>query len=278
MLFTPEDGPMIRSAFSTVACPGWTLDRVVSSARTWCFDAVELRTTGFGTSPLACEPAHTSAAKVRRIFDEGGVSIASLATDLCFDEPIRPPVIGLAIGDHERSVRRARLMVDLAAEIESASVRVFAGTKHGREHMTTCRRRISQRLFKVVDHSRTTGVRVLLENAASFPTASSLVEIIAASDLEGLLGVSYNVASARAGGESLGQGLDVLGDRIDSVRLCARDDRQTLRSAIVELRTRGFSGWVVFEDDQLWAGDQGDPGQTLDGLAELVVEARERVA
>ena len=85
---------MIRTAFSTTACPDWTLDRVARAAADWGYAGVELRSLGGGGTELACEPALTDPEKTRAMFAGAGVSIASIATGVRFDEAVFPPVVG----------------------------------------------------------------------------------------------------------------------------------------------------------------------------------------
>ncbi len=270
----------MRSAFSTVACPAWTLPRVCETACELRYDGVELRTFGYGNSDLACDPAHSDPAKIARMFDEAGSAIASVATSLRFDEPVKPAVIGRAFGDFEGPVRAGKMMVDLARDLGCPFVRVFAFEKHRREKLDACAKRIGERLFKVVDHSRNTGVRVLLENGGSFSTGQSLRAIIDKADLQGLLGVSYSAAVGRAAGESVEAALDALGDRIQMVKVkeirggkpAALGEGELHGDAVVEsLRERGFDGWVVYENDQLWAGSQSDPSAALAGVPAMVL-------
>src|SRR3981081_682694 len=99
---------MLKPAFSTVACPGWTLERVAREGASFGFEAVELRSFGENPTLLSCDPALTAEDKTRAMFTDAGAEILSLGTSIRFDEPIRPPVLGLVISDTERSVRQAK--------------------------------------------------------------------------------------------------------------------------------------------------------------------------
>src|SRR5690606_1814955 len=116
---------MIKPAFSTVACPDWTLERVFRTAAEYGYEGVELRTFGFGSTCVACDPARTATEKIQALSEETGVRIATLATGISFEAPIRPPVIGRVISDTERPQREAKRMVDLAVAINAPFVRVF---------------------------------------------------------------------------------------------------------------------------------------------------------
>ena len=48
---------MLKVAFSTVACPHWTLERAARAAAEYGYDGVELRTFDDGSGRMACDPA-----------------------------------------------------------------------------------------------------------------------------------------------------------------------------------------------------------------------------
>ena len=90
----------MKVAFSTVACPTWTLEEVADHAERLGFMGVELRTFADAPSQFACEPALTDASKVRSMFDKAGVEIACLATSLRFEPPyvgFQPDAVGLFV-------------------------------------------------------------------------------------------------------------------------------------------------------------------------------------
>ncbi|MFM9995621.1 MAG: sugar phosphate isomerase/epimerase family protein [Phycisphaerales bacterium] len=254
---------MFRTAFSTVACPDWTLERAATAAAEWGYDGVELRTFGYGSADLACDPALTAGPKVRRVFSERGVQTACLATGVRFDEPITPPVIGRVIRDTEKSVRQGKAAVDLAAQIECPYVRVFGFEFPRGERRKTAVARIEERLRMVLDGARHTGVKVVLENGGSFPRAADLADVIdrIASPL---LGAAYSAPVAFAAGEDPAEGARELGGRLWVAKLkdysggvpCPLGQGDVPCAAFVRsLAERGFAGWLVCEWDRLWLPD-----------------------
>jgi len=271
---------MSRIAFSTVACPEWPLDRVFSNAEVWRCDGVELRTDGYGAARFACDPCLTDNAKIRRLATDAGVQIASVATGLRFDEPIRPPVIGRVISDTERAVREARRALDLAAALQCPMVRVFGFEAALGEARHRAVRRIVERLELVMSRARNLGVRVVIENGGSFPTATDLAELMDLLD-HPLLGASYSMATAYTAGESPDQGANVLADRLWLARIkdCTAQRRPCPPgkgvlpvARFVEAASRANpDAWLVVEWDRAW----------IDGLApadEVLPEAFHRVA
>lgn len=266
---------MMKPAFSTVACPEWSLSQVAERAQANGFEAVELRTFGDASTQFACDPALTAGDKVRRIFRDRGIEILSVASGVRFDEPVHPPVIGFAISDTERSVREGRRVVDLAVGVEAPLVRVFGFDFPRRERRSRATRRIAIRLAKVVDHAEKTGVKVVVENGGAYRTARDLKELITVSE-SSLLGVSYNVAVGTAAGEAPEEAIAVLGDRLMLARIkdiknerpCELGTGDVPCERFVRLlRESRFDGPLVYEWDRAWMPELAPAEQVLGGAA-----------
>lgn len=251
---------MFKPAFSTVACPEWTLSQVAERARGYGFEAVELRTFGDTSGRLACEPALSSEAKVRRAFLERGVEILSLGTGVRFDAPIWPPVIGLYLSDREQAVREGKRAVDLAVGLECPIVRVFGFDLPGFERRKTGVKRVADRLAMVVDHADKHGVKVALENGGDFGRIEQVLEVVGMVG-HNLAGVSYSLGAAIVAGEDPIAGLKAAGDKLFMARVKDAKDGVVVPLGEGELpcerfvRTLveiGFDGPVVYEWDRLW--------------------------
>ncbi|MFN0011239.1 MAG: sugar phosphate isomerase/epimerase family protein [Phycisphaerales bacterium] len=268
-------------AFSTVACPEWTLSAVFEHAATFGFGAVELRTFGDASRAFACEPAHTAPEKIREWSGRFGVKVASLGTSCRFDEPIFPPIVGSAISDVDRTVRIACHAVTLAATIECPLVRVFGFEFPSSEGRKSGDARIIERLAKVVDHAHRTGVSVMIENGGSYPTGQSLMPLIRTINSP-LLGACLNTASAGAAGESPAGGIASLGSALMAVRVkdlragrpCPLGEGDVpVASAMAALRAARFTGPVIFEWDRAWMPDLAHAQAVLPRAARFLHEA-----
>jgi sugar phosphate isomerase/epimerase len=267
----------MKPAFSTVACPEWTLDRIARHAEAWGYLGCELRTFGYGSTHFACDPALTSPQKARLLLERAGLELVSLATSIRYDDPITPPIIGNLL-DHEASIRESKSAIDLAVRLEVPFVRVFGFEVIGNEKRGSAMARIAGRLAKACDYARNSGVKVMLENGGSFSTAPQLAELM---DLVNspLLVAAYSVAVAAAAGEDPAAGVNVLSDRLaclkvrdfDHGRPCALGEGQVPnRPAVEALARAGFQGWVVYEYDRAWM----DPAKVQDPDAVLAASAR----
>ena len=261
----------MKPAFSTVACPEFTLRSATILAEELGYLGLELRTFGDDSRGFASDPALTDSSRVRTILHDAGVDPACLATHITFDEPVDPPLLGHVIADAQKPVRLARSAIGLAAQIECPFVRVFAFDRHGSEPRARALARILERLTLALDACRNTGVRLVIENGGGFTTATDLAEIM---DRAGspLLGAAYSVAVAAEAGEDPAAGINVLGDRLQIIKLRDFKDRTPCaigwgdvpnRSAVETLGRVGFKGWAVVEFDRAWIKDLPEPAPVL---------------
>lgn len=267
---------MIKPAFSTVACPDWTLDEVAANAARYGFAGVELRTFGERSTQLACDPALTADEKALAMFRAVGVEVVSLGTSVSFHHPITPPLIGQVIGDTERSVREAKRAVDRAVALECPYVRVFGFAVPEREKRRRALDRIGGRLAMVADHAEKTGVKIVVQNGGSFRTAADLVELIRAVGSP-LVGACYSLEVAVKEGEDVAAGAKLLGDRLWMARLKDLDSEGLPRplgagvlpckQMVAALVANGFDGPLVYEWDRLWFPKIARAAEVLPGAA-----------
>lgn len=271
----------MKSAFSTLACPAWTLDRVAESARAWGYHGVELRTFGFGPSDLACDPCHTCGEKTARLFAASGVAPLCLATGLRFDARIWPPLIGRAVGDHEAPIRQVRRIAQVASEIGAPFVRVFGFELPAGHTRSGGIRLIAERLHLAAQGCRNTGVRLLIENGGSFRTSAELLELLDETDAGNLLAVSLAPDVSRSAGEDPIAAMGALAGRVEMVRLRVQPGASGACGCGIgceadSLAEAGYEGWTVIEADALWAMQDRDPGSLIAGGAKRLSKASRR--
>ncbi|MFG0325909.1 MAG: sugar phosphate isomerase/epimerase family protein [Phycisphaerales bacterium JB037] len=274
---------MIRPALSSVAFPEWTLDRVAEFAKRANYDAVELRTFGFGSTDLACDPLLSDPIKTAQCFQEAGVGILSLATSLSFDKPVFPPIVGLALGDYDGPVRQCRRIIEVARAMDCPFVRVFGFELQAAESRRGGIKRVAKRLQRAVDACRNTGVRVVIENGGSFCRAAELAELIEKADMNNLLGACYSVPVGVAAGDDVGEAARLLGDKLLMAKVSERNEAgRTValgkgtpdsRAAIAALASAGFEGCVIVDHNRLWDRGAPLPIAELEAAPEFVFKA-----
>lgn len=277
---------LMQIAFSTVACPDWTLERVMSFADEAEYDGVELRTFGWGSTGLACEPALTDAAKVRRLALESGTHLMCLGTSLKFDDAIRPPVLGRVLASETRSLEDSKRFLVLADELECPALRVFGFEAPAGEKRAATDERVVRRLKLLLDAARARRVRIVIENGGTYSRAEDLAQLIRAC-AHPWLGAAYNIAVGAAAGDTPEAAIDLLSDRLWTVKLKDLDGPRPvelgrgdvpLRPAVEHLARRDYRGWLVVEWMKYWVPEiaeaEGVLTRAVGTLQEWIVGAR----
>ncbi len=274
---------MIRLAFSTVACPSWTLERVAAVAEELGFQGVELRSLisgvaggggGSASAPFASDPGLTSAEKARSIIDARGLEVCSIATGVRFDEPVFPPVIGYSLGVFDRPVRELKPYVSLASGVGAPFVRVFGfeapeGSRRGKR---LARKRTVERLRLAADACHKTGARLAIENGGDYPRGSDLASLIHEVNFPDIA-ACYCVLPAWEAGEEFASGVAALGDHLALARLVdfTDDGRPTAigsgripcRRFVDAVNASRTAQWLVLEWDAAWVASDADPRAVL---------------
>ncbi len=245
----------IKLAFSTVACPEWTLEEVARKAQAWGYAGVELRTLGAGGAQLASDPSLTTAAKAAAVLKAFGVEPVCLSTSISLHH---------RINQEQRAAQiAAGRAIDFAAELGCPAVRVFAYDVDPGQSLDGAMRSIAEQTQPLVEKAGVAGVQLLFENAGSFSRAKQwwwLFNLIG----HPMLGMVWNVANAAAAGESVAVSLPMLNSRIRIAK--AKDLRVGEGSGFAQLGDgtvgidkmvkrllgMGFDGHISVEWDRLW--------------------------
>jgi sugar phosphate isomerase/epimerase len=245
----------IKLAFSTVACPQWTLEDVARKAQELGYAGVELRTFGPDSSQLAGDPALSTPAKVASVFKAFGIEPICLSTSVSIRHS----------GTSEQRANQiaAARAIDFAAEVGCPAVRLFAHDVAPGQTSDGAMRSIAEQALPLVERAGDAGVQLLFENAGSFSRAKQwwwLFNLIN----HPMLGMVWNVANAAAAGESVAVSLPTLHSRIRIAK--AKDLRVGEGSGFTQLGDGtvgidkmvkrllgiGFDGYISVEWDRLW--------------------------
>lgn len=252
----------MKIAFSTLACPDWTLNQVAQQAASMGYLGVDLRSFLSVQERMVNDPMSVDPTDIDSIFDDSGVIPLCLSTGVKFDKMIEPPLLGRIFVNEEAGVSDAKQFVDIACRAGVKFVRVFGCDLPAAEPVTWSMRRVTERLALASQTCRNTEVRMLIENAGSFARSSDLLKLINRVDSQ-WLGASYNILAAVNAGECPIDGISTLGDAMKIVRVCDVDDdgnpvllgkgRFPIAKLIETLRQMNYTGWIVYEYPKLWS-------------------------
>ncbi len=249
-----------RLAFSTLACPDWSLDQVVAGARDYGYQGVELRLIDGelidGTMP------GSERKRVRQTFARAGLPIVAV------DSSVRVA----AAPDAKGALNELGPFLELANEWESPIVRVFGGEWDAGRTREQAIEQARSVLGESAAMAQRLGVSIALETHDRFSSAALAAEV-----LEGLppaaaalwdLGHSYRVAD---GPDHV---LGLLSKRIVHVHIKdfglipGSDDWQS--SYIVALEKAGYIGWLSVEWEKHWHPELAEPEVALPQFAAML--------
>jgi sugar phosphate isomerase/epimerase len=263
----------VKLAFSTLACPSWSLDEVVDAAHRYGYMGVELRLVD-GELIDAGMPA-SERERVRETFARAGLPIVAVDTS----------VRVAAAADTSTALRELTPFLELASAWESPVVRVFGGDwgeSRSREEAIAQARDV---LRQAAAPAQALGVTVALETHDRFSQTALVAEV-----LEGLppaaaaiwdTGHPYRVgdqpedvarrlrgriahvhlkdARRRTAGDGGEWELTLLGEGEVPVRAC-----------VEAVRRDGYDGWLSVEWEKRWHPELAEPEVALPQFAEIV--------
>ena len=266
----------ISFAFSTVACPDWSIEKVVTQARAMGYDGVELRTLGEGSTKLASDPALSDPAKIRELFAASGVTPICLSSSCSLHD--RDAGASKAI--HYEVLKH----LEFAAKIGVPRLRIFGRTVGRGETPSVVLQRIAARVLPLADKAGELGIELLFENAGSFSVAKDWWRLFNLIN-HPMVGLAWNLATAAAvdpaerGG---GMAVTMLHSRIKLVKVndakigqaigftALGDGDMNVPLFLKKLRGIGYEGPLCVEWDRLWLPSLAPADEYLpDALARL---------
>lgn len=245
-------------AFSTVACPDWSIEKVAQQAKAFGYTGVELRTFGQGSTRIASDPALSDPSKVRDVLAASDIKPICLATS----SSLHDPDAGASKASYYEIIKH----IELAAAIGAPSIRLFGQKVGVNETRSVVIQRIASRIPALAERAGESGVEILFENAGSFSAAKEwwwLLNLIN----HPIVGLSWNLASAAAvdpaerGG---GMAVTMLNSRIKLVKVkdlkigegtgftALGDGDCNVPLFLKKLRGIGYEGPICVEWDRIW--------------------------
>src|SRR5258708_11866205 len=247
----PGDG-VNRLAFSTLACPGWSLEEAVDAAANLGYGGLELRLLDGALLPADLDAKDRR--RVTRVMIEAGIAVASV------DSSIR---LSAAL-----NVAELQQYLGMADSWAAPVVRVFPGQGTPDE----LRRGLELAARAAQEFQAAIGV----ETHDGYTAAAVLGPLVR--DLEGApVGGVWDMLHTHRAGEAPADVLDQIGDRLLGVHI--KDARPhgegewqlvplgegevPVGAGIDELARQSYAGWLVVEWEKLWHAELAEPAVAL---------------
>lgn len=262
-------GMVIRIAFSTLACPRWSLAQVIDAARRYGYEGVELRLIdGDVIVPGMPRDARD---RVGRLFADAGLPIVCVDSSIRVADPAEP---GAVEGD-------LRSFLRIAHEWQSPLVRVFGGPWPPGRSRDQVYDGVAEILARVAPEAERLGVAIVIETHDAFSSAGAVAEVLKRVPSPAL-GALWDTHHPYRVGESSEQVLEMLGDRLLHVHV--KDARRAsaaqpaadgwdlvllgegevpVAAGLEALRRRGYDRWIAVEYEKKWHPELAEPEVAL---------------
>lgn len=253
----------MKTAFSTLGCPGWSWDEIFATAKDLGLDGIEVRGVEnemFAPSIRAFSEKHLDETRAR--LEKAGMEIPMLTSGAC---------LGLS-GDYDRYMDEAKAYIDLAKKLGTPYVRVIitpGAAPAAGENILQVKRLYTE----LCAYAKGTGVAVLLETSGELADSSKMREFMQDVDPE-TGGVLWDLHHPyRFFGESPAKTWENIGAWVRYLHVkdsAMQDGKLVYRmmgygdvpvfDALKILSDNGYQGYVSLEWLKRWCPDLQEPG------------------
>jgi sugar phosphate isomerase/epimerase len=256
----------MRLAFTTLACPDWSLEEAAEAAVRYGYAGLELRLLDGQIVPATLSTDQQ--ARVRRACADAGVALCCLDTSFKVADPTADLDEGYAY-------------LELAAALDSPLIRVFGGAPEG-ETPEAAAARAAERLESLAQRGRAMGVQVALETHDSFAAGKAV-----AAALEGVhdeyAGALWDTLHPVRMGETPDETFGLIGARllhthikdgnvppnINECRLLG-EGTVPVPAILRVLKAHDYQGWLSVEWEKKWQPQIAGPEVALPQYAETL--------
>ena len=161
----------MKLAFSTLGCPSWNIEEIVSHAQQWGYDGVELR--GYQNDlflPQAVPFLPENMEATRQQFDQAKLQIVCISSSAC---------LSAEEGSYrEMQLREADAYIELAHQLGVSFVRVFGGAMRKEGKQIGSRKALIENLQILGDKAQRLNIKLVMETHDDFIAAKTVAEIL----------------------------------------------------------------------------------------------------
>src|SRR5579871_5182735 len=279
-IFFAETKPSrIPIAFSTLGCPAWDWQKILTFAHDHGFSAIELRGLQ-GSMDLPSNPLFSAdrIEQTKKDIHSASLKIAcvSSSANLYFEDPAK----------RDQQMADARRFIDLASALGAPYVRVFGGKAESDKNPVpddATKKRVAAGLRELGQYSGPKGVTVIIESHDHFTSSATLKDVLqaAGSDHVALLWDAHHTfATSNEKPEftvkQVGSWIrhthlkDSIGSGGDRKYVLTGRGNVPIERQIKALQSLGYKGFYCFEWEKLWHPEIEDPEIAIADFARVV--------
>jgi sugar phosphate isomerase/epimerase len=266
----------MKLGFSSLSCPTWSLETILSKAKEYGYTGVEMRGLQGELDLTRARPLSAEPDKVRARLADAGIQLVCLGSNASFASKSAPQR-----QENEDQVRR---YIDLAARLDCPLVRVFSGDVPPGTNRHTVQALAAEHLRHLAPYAAQQNVTVIVENVGDFSRSKDLWYFADATSHPNVA-CCWNVVNGMTAGERPTISIPRLGSRIRLVHLSdAKFDEQfrltdyvppgsgqvEFERLVTLLRGVAYTGFIMFEWPRLWLPELPDADAVLPQFKKLL--------
>jgi sugar phosphate isomerase/epimerase len=272
---------MPKTSFSTLGCPDWTLDQIVSFAVQHQFSALEIR--GIQRQiDLSKSPHFNSESAIKETkkkVNGAGLKFAVLGSSAALHHPEGP--------EKEKSMDEAKRFIGIAQGLGCPYVRVFPNElpKEGPEREKTMDI-VSKTFSQVADMAKGTGVKILMETHGELVHAADIERVMNNVENQEGTGLVWDISNmwsvTKEGPTEVYSRLKkwIRHTHLKDLKIVGDKDEYTMFGegevpifeAIDLLVRNNFQGYYSFEWEKLWHPEIAEPEIAIAQFADKMKE------
>jgi sugar phosphate isomerase/epimerase len=266
----------MKLAYSSLACPGWTVEEAADAVTRYGFDGIEWRLAD--GEPITSQTPESVLRRVIEATRSHRLSVPALDSSC--------QLVQADSAGRSATMREGERMVNLAIDLGAPAVRVFGGPLPDGASLGEALTPAAEVLRTIARYAAPHGIHILLEthDPAWSRSANALALMEAAGGPN--VGILYDVLHPCRLGESVEQTLSTLGRHIELVHvkdghrppdgsevwpLCTLGEGDVPLDRILSLLyAQRYDGWYTFEWEKRWHPELADPEMALPAGAAFV--------
>ena len=259
----------MKLAYSSLACPGWTVEEAADAVTRYGFDGIEWRLAD--GEPITSQTPESVLRRVSEATRSHSLSVPALDSSC--------QLVQADAAGRSAAIREGERMVNLAINLDAPAMRVFGGPLPDGASLDEALTPAAEVLRAIARYAAPHGIHILLETHdpawSRSANAMALMEAVG----EPNVGILYDVLHPCRLGESVEQTLSTLGRHIELVHvkdghrppdgsevwpLCALGEGDVPLDRILSmLYAQRYGGWYTFEWEKRWHPELADPEMAL---------------
>ncbi|MEP4079414.1 sugar phosphate isomerase/epimerase family protein [Haloferula sp.] len=262
----------MKLAFTTLACPGWSLEEIVKEAAECGFDGVDFRGTDQGLDITLQEQFLGGIAGTRRLIEDHGLVTSGVSSSISLCDASKL----------EENVEEAKRTIEVATGLGARQVRTFGNgdTSVDRSERLAVAKRCMDEIYALDGADKIDWLLELHDIWISSEDCNAMLDAVG----RDRLGILWDIGhSTRIGSEPFEETYAAMGDSIPCVHLkdaVYQPDQEfamkdgwryvlpgkgelPITDAVRFLKDKEFDGWYVFEHEKRWHANLEEPEEAL---------------